>query len=296
MSVRGVARSARTLVRFAFLAAALIAGAAFSDTASAQTDTITSIRQAEAAGVRLLGVYDAATGAWIDHATVRDTLGGETVTSKIGVATLNALTPIAGFYMIEVRKEGYAPRRLMLRADGAESMTSLEPNPLGSGAVLPTVVVTDRRRLIEDAGLRRGFFDRCQVKGVSCIGRRVLDLHPVGGLSDLLSHVEGVHRDCLGADHGPLFKPEPKAAPDPNLLGCLVQMRPLSGTRYCTPTYYINGFEWNPLDGTSQAQIDQFLSPSHIEGIEVYLATTPHPARFDGGAFSDCGAIVIWTR
>lgn len=265
--------------------------------ARAQTDTIASLKQAEAAGVKLLGVYDAASGEWIDHAAVRDTLGRQTFTSKIGIATLNALTPIAGYYMIEVRKEGYAPRRLMLRADGpAETMVALAPNPLGAATALPTVVVTDRRRLSEDAGLRQGFFTRCQVDGVSCIGRRVLDLHPVGGLSDLLSHVDGIHRDCLGGNHGAVFNPEPAAAPDPDLLGCLVQMRPLAGTRYCTPTYYINGFEWHPLNGTSQAQIDQFLAPSRIEGIEVYLATTPHPARFDGGAFSDCGEIVIWTR
>lgn len=289
-----VARSTSAWRRIAIVVAAAALGIG-GTTAKAQIDTIRSISQAEAAGLKLIGVYDVSTGDWIDHATIRDTLGGETVTSTIGVAALDALTPIAGFYMIEVRKPGYAPRRMMLRADGpAEQMLALQRNPLGSSAVLPAVIVTDRRRLMDDPGLRRGFFDRCQVKGVSCVGRRVLDLHPVGGLSDLLSHVDGVHRDCLRADHGPLFNPEPKVAIDPGLMGCLIQMRPLSGTRYCTPTYYINGFEWNPLDGTSQAQIDQFLAPSTIEGIEVYLATTPHPGRFEGGR--GCGEVVVWTR
>ena len=60
--------------------------------------------------------------------------------------------------------------------------------------------------------------------------------------------------------------------------------------------HFVDGFEWQPLGSTVQAQLDKFLPPSRIEGIEVYLANSPHPIRFETMPFSNCGAIVIWTR
>ena len=62
-----------------------------------------SAREAEASGIKLLGLYDAVDGLWISGATIRDTLGNQSVTSSIGVAVLNRLTPIAGYYLVEIR-------------------------------------------------------------------------------------------------------------------------------------------------------------------------------------------------
>src|SRR6185312_6643728 len=76
-----------------------------------------SVDAAKAAGMKLLGLYDNDDGHWIAGATIRDTLGYEAVTSRIGVAALNALTPIAGYYLLEIRKPGYSPRFLRLRDD-----------------------------------------------------------------------------------------------------------------------------------------------------------------------------------
>lgn len=254
----------------------------------AQTDT------AHTDVLRLIGVYDATSGDWIDRAVLRDTLGNETTTTRFGVAALNVLTPIAGFYLLELRKEGYAPRRIRLRADTTvQLLLALERNPLGDAAKLPAVVTTGRRHIEEDPGERRGFFERCQ-SGVDCVGRAELDRRPGGTLDNLLGQKKGVHRECLPQDHGIVFNPAAVPKPDNDLIGCLIKMQ--SDFGYCTPTYFVDGFEWQPLGGTPQSQIDKFLPPKRIEGIEVYPVNAAHPARFSTGVFTGCGAVVIWTR
>lgn len=247
--------------------------------------------------LRLIGVFDAKTGDWINRVTVRDTLGIETQTTRYGIATLNVLTAIAGFYLLEIRKEGYVPRRIRLRADTSyEIMFALEPNPLGNATYLPAVVTTERQLLQNDAGERRGFFARCQIKTVQCIGRAELDRRSTGYLDNIVSMQPGIHRDCGAASHGAVFNPAPKPVYDDQLFGCLIQMRSSFGG-YCTPTYLVDGFEWQPLGGRVQVLIDQSLPPKHIEGIEIYAPNAPRPPRFSGPIFDGgCGMIVIWTR
>ena len=78
------------------------------------------------------------------------------------------LVPIAGFYL-EIRKEGYLPRRIRLRADTSyQLMFSLQPNPLGDVVRLPTVVTIERRRLQDDAGERKVFVHCAMNHRVSC--------------------------------------------------------------------------------------------------------------------------------
>jgi hypothetical protein len=266
---------------------------------SATTDSVFAPRsatEAEAVGLKLLGLYDASDGHWISGAAIRDTLGTETSTSSIGVAVLNVLRPIAGYYLVEIRKAGYAPRSIRFRMDTtSEIMLALAPNPLGSGTTLPTVVVTAKRRLAEDAGQKAGFIYRCETGLVSCVGRAELDRHPGGGLDALLSHVDGVKRLCGTPHVRPTFSTAPGSY-DPST-ACHVEMTPSAGGQsQCTPTFFLNGFEWDSLGGDPQAQLDQFLNHSNIDGIEVYLPLAPVPARFAAPPFNDCGTIVIWTR
>ena len=271
-------------------AAFLVATAPRALTAQTDTDRVESLR--------LIGVLDAKTGDWIDRAVLRDTLGNETFTTRFGVATLNVLTPIAGFYLLEIRKEGYSPRRVRLRADTSyQVLFALDPNPLGNATQLPAMVTTERQRLQNDAGERRGFFERCQIHTVQCLGRVELDKDPTGTLYNMLHMKDGIHPACQATDHGPVWTPTPEMKYDDEIFGCLITMRNASPPpEYCTPTYFVDGFEWQPLAGRPQAQIDQFLPPQRIEGIEVYLANQPHPPRFSPPPFGGCGAIVIWTR
>jgi hypothetical protein len=283
-------------VRMALVPILLAASAA---TAGAQRDTLAksatpdtvsatqpvTVAGAEAAGMKLLGVFDATTGEWIHGATVRDTLGDQTVTSDVGVASLEVLSPLLRVYMLEIRKEGYAPAHFKLRADTAsEFLVSLTRNPLGQAKSLPGMVTTARQSLNEDPGLREGFFKRCQLAPDVCIGRRILDAHPTGHLADVVGNLPGIRRAC---------------PPERSLTACWFQMLKFPIEPYpnehCIPTFYLNGNEWAALGGQTQAQLDQFFVPEHIEGIEVYLSGQPRPLRWTIPG-SSCGVVVIWTR
>lgn len=62
-------------------------------------------------------------------------------------------------------------------------------------------------------------------------------------------------------------------------------------TERCIPSVYLNGAVMNNLSATD---IDAFVSPPDIIGIEVY-SQTQAPAQFQLG-MTDCGSVVIWTR
>ncbi|HEY4216770.1 MAG TPA: hypothetical protein VGM67_06505 [Gemmatimonadaceae bacterium] len=251
------------------------------DSAAASAPAAT-IAQVEAAGIKLLGISDAATGNWIDHATIRDTLGNETVTSAIGVAALSELTPVMGYYMFEVRKPGYTPQRFKLKADTSEEfLVSLTPNPLGRATALPAVITTAARMRLElDVGAREGFFARCATGLVGCMGRAQLDPRPTERIGELLEHVLGM-----------TLRYVPK-------VGYVTQMRMAFPTRtqtYCDPTYYLNGFRWSPLGGQAEYGLPASLSAKTIDGIEVYLSGMPLPTRWaDPG--TNCGVVAIWTH
>ena len=266
----------------------------------------TSAAQAVSLGVKLLGIYDVKTGAWIDRATVRDTLGNEVTSTRNGVAPLNALSPLVGVYLVEVRKEGYSPRHLRLPADsGSEFMVGLEPNPLGNVARLPAVVTTDRAALQRDPGLSDGFFHRCEL-GATCIGRKDLDMRPSEKLAEMLGTKKGIHRDCSAAyAFGPIKgSRDVRSGAADYYPGCgIMMLAPTTsgGSPYCAPTYYLNGIEWQPQHGgggSAQKQLDDVVNPTTISGIEVYLTEDPKPARYEKPPVNGmrCGAVVIWTR
>jgi hypothetical protein len=261
----------------------------------------------EAENKKLLGVYDNKDGQWVVGATIRDTLGNEAKTSSIGVASLNALTPIAGYYLLEIRKPGYAPRFIRLRDDTtSEILTGLAPNPLG-GTTLPTTVVTADRKLATDAGLKEGFGYRCGTGLISCVGRAVLDRKTAGTLDNLVDHVDGIARTCgagsgrpeLAGTHAGGAAPNVSPGAAPASGSCPIKMYSIVGNglnALCTPNYVVNGFEWQGLGGDAQAELDQFLTASTIDGMEIYLPGHPVPKRFDPLPFNNCGVIVIWTR
>jgi hypothetical protein len=262
------------------------------DSASANVPVAT-IAQAEASGIKLLGISDANTGGWIDHATVRDTLGDETLTSDIGVAALSELRPLMGYYMLEVRKPGYTPQRFKLKADTSEEfLVSLTPNPLGQATVLPAMTTTAAMQSLErDPGLRQGFFTRCQSAFAACVGPKDVELRPTEQLEGLVANTHGITIKC----------PTTRGPGDDAT--CLIKMLSwpiLPGSKpvpdgLCNPTFFLNGREWSALAGGSQQQLNQFVVPANIDGIEIYLSGQPRPIRW-AVPNSNCGAIVIWTH
>jgi hypothetical protein len=239
-----------------------------------------TVAEAVAAGMKLLGVFDAETGAWISGAVVRDTLGNVTSTSSIGVAALNGLAPVIGQYMLEIRKEGYAPEHFKLGADSAaEFLVSLRPNPLGTATALPAVITVAPRTLLDrDAGEREGFFQRCATNLIDCVGRKDLDVHPTSPIGMLLMSKKGITVRCpLGWTCETLMPSTYPTGP--------------TGGSLCDPTFFLNGMRWD----NGQPDLDNLLSAPSISGVEIYLAGSPIPARFYD-PLSNCGVIVIWTR
>ena len=106
---------------------------------------------------------------------------------------------------------------------------------------------------------------------------------------------------CAGARVVRVGLSSPALAPGAALASgsCPIRMYSIVGNgldALCTPSYVVNGFEWQGLGGDAQSELDQFLTSSTIDGMKIYLPGHPVPKRFDPKPFSDCGVIVIWTR
>jgi hypothetical protein len=63
-----------------------------------------------------------------------------------------------------------------------------------------------------------------------------------------------------------------------------------SGFGACTPNIYIDGLY---LSGASADDIDGWVNPERVKGIEIYIEAPPPQFQ---QALSGCGSIVIWTR
>lgn len=288
-------------------ALAILAAPFHSRTAAAQggADTAVIVKPASASeaaalGLKLIGVFDGNTGAWIARAVVRDTLGHETITSDIGVATLNALTPVAGFFVLEIGKPGYEPTRLRVRGDTTtQVLVALQPH---SAATLAPVVTTAKRRMELDPGASEGFFDRCQL-GAACVGPAEIARHPTARLAELLAQTPGVHRNCTdrGSANGfgvDVLGGRQTRSSVTDVSTCKITMSRVGSPPICQPYYFVNGLFWNPKtgNGDAQTQVDKAVDYSRVTGIEVYLTDQPKPPKFDVRIGGECGAIVIWMR
>lgn len=255
--------------------------------------------EATALGLKLIGVFDANTGAWIAHAVVRDTLGNETTTSDIGVATLNALTAVAGYFVVEIAKPGYEPTRLRLRGDTTtQVMVALQPQSVGT---LAPVVTTAKRRIELDPGASEGFLNRCQL-GAACVGPAEIARHPTARIAELLAQTPGVHRNCTDrggpAGFGVDVTGQQGRSSGAGASTCKITMSRVGSPPICQPYYFVNGLFWNPKTGIgdAQTQVDKAVDYSRVTGIEVYLTDQPKPPKFDVRIGGECGAIVIWMR
>jgi hypothetical protein len=73
--------------------------------------------------------------------------------------------------------------------------------------------------------------------------------------------------------------------------GYVPMMRSAATLRgYCLPEVYLDG-----IPQPEASELDDFLTPWNIEGIEVYRGASEVPPRFTS-AGSSCGAILLWSR
>jgi hypothetical protein len=195
--------------------------------------------------------------------------GPETRTNELGEWTLTDAP--AGSRMLEVRALGYYPeRRAVDVLDGAApvrvSLSTMR-------AVLDTVKVkatrlSDRQQAEFDQRRRSGF-------GRYLTAEEIAQRRPAY-TSELFRALPGVRFDRTNVN-GELGTPS-------------ITMRAGVGG-YCQPAIYVDG---HYLFELTADELDAFVQPSEIVGIEVYSGATA-PPQFQAG-LNGCGSIVIWTN
>lgn len=175
-----------------------------------------------------------------------------------------------GTRMLEVRALGYYPMRLPVDVVPGSAPVRVALSTLK--AVLDTVRVTASRILDRQLS---NFEDRRRMSGT---GRYLtpLDISRRNPLfvSQLFRSVPGMRVER--GEEGTAF----------------LQVRDAAGD-WCAPTVYLNGMHLGELTAD---EIDDWVQPHNIAGIEIY-STGNVPLEFSRGmAGTLCGAVVIWTK
>jgi hypothetical protein len=171
-----------------------------------------------------------------------------------------------GTQMLETRAVGYLPDRRVvdLIADRTPTLT-ISLSTLKS--VLDTIHITATRVYSADS---HGFERRRKTGFGSFFGREDVDrLHPLTTTS-LLDRVPSVRIVGVGSTSERIL------------------MRGSFG--YCSPDVYLDGMR---LTGLDVRDINGWVPPDEIEGMEVYTSAGRVPPEF--ASMNGCGSIVIWT-
>jgi hypothetical protein len=234
---------------------------------------------------RIIGIFDARTGTPLRGVQVRDVFSGAAVaTTATGTAPLSFLTFRGSAAVVELAKLGYQAKQIIVtRADTASITEVMEPY-----VELAPVVTTEKYRIDRDAGKWEGFEQRCQTTSVTCIRNSDLEKSPAANLADFLIHAAGVTMGTCGGGR------------TRNQQCGRVSMRSTTiPPSYCQPTFFVDGFEWNPRMGaatdlTPGTPPQAPYTPANVKAVEVYSSERNRPLAFEGDP--TCGAVVIWTK
>lgn len=192
--------------------------------------------------------------------------GPQTVANDRGEWTLVGV-PL-GTRMLDLRAVGFYPERRPV--DVITGAPAIHVTLSTIKAVLDTVLVMGTRN--RDRG-RSGFDDRRR----SGLGRYMtasdIEQQRPARFSDLFRTVPG-----MSVEH------------DAGALETRLLMRSFLHER-CSPALYLDGHYMSVLTAD---EIDAFVRPEHVMGIEVYSPMTV-PVQYQQ-AFNGCGSIVIWTK
>ena len=231
----------------------------------------TAIRHVHGGDASLSGVVvAAANGRPLSGAQVGIVDGPQTRTNEHGEWTLAAAP--SGTRMLEVHALGYYPARqpVDVVADAAPVRIALPT----MRAVLDTVKINARRV----AGRQSTGFEHRQRSGM---GRYLtaadIERRQPAFTSDLFASLPGVRFDRSNVALDEIGSP-----------GILVRGA-VGG--WCSPAIYIDG---HPMLGLTAEDLDSWVQPSEITGIEVYSGATAPPEYQLG--LSGCGSILIWTN
>ncbi|HLA89620.1 MAG TPA: carboxypeptidase regulatory-like domain-containing protein [Gemmatimonadaceae bacterium] len=231
------------------------------------------------ASVRLLGVFDDATGQPVVGAAVVDLTSGTTVvTSATGTVSLAHLA--AGTTILQVRKIGYESRMVTVSASDTVSVTVvLRP----FGQPLPKIVTSAPAPVSP----RLAAFEENRVRGFGHFITREQLVRMEGHLtSDVLRTIPGPRLIQNRRQPSEWYV----ASTRPNL--SLLRNGP-GGT--CYAAVIVDGiFVYQGADGEPPFNINS-IPPDQIAGIEYYAGGATMPVRYNSTR-NACGLVVIWTR
>jgi hypothetical protein len=176
----------------------------------------------------------------------------------------------SGTRMLEIRALGFYPERRYVNVVSNAAPVSISLKTLS--AVLDTVKIMAKR--LPNGPDDGGFLQRRRMSQGKFITQQDMLRFPVTNVSDVFRRIPGL-RYSLDQYGQPI-----------------VQMRG-AFAEYCEPQIYLDGRNMTTIGG-STADIDDWVNPKEVRGIEVYSEATT-PSQFTEGLHG-CGAIVIWTR
>lgn len=190
-----------------------------------------------------------------------------TLTDTTGRFTLRV--PRAGVYTLHVRHPSFLPFEATSLNLGTGEVMSLEVR-LGVETIpLEPIRVTARRA---PTGLA-GFDQRRRAGFGQYMTRDEIRLHAGGRVTDLLRNMSGL-----------TFRPAPDSR-----AGSIALMSG-GATGRCLPMVWIDDVQ---VEQHENSTLDQVLTPSTIEAVEVYTSHAAAPPQYVSGL---CGVIVFWTR
>lgn len=181
----------------------------------------------------------------------------------------------AGTRMLEVRALGFYPERIPV--DVIDRGPPVRIGLRTMRAVLETILVTASRTYDQSGFLTR----RRAGAGRYMTAEEIQHRHPVS-MSEIFRWIPGV-----------TVEPAPEG-------GRTITMRGAFGDR-CTPAVFVDG---RHLRGVEPDDLDGWVSPGSVRGVEVYSAGTAPPEFAPSGlagagmgvAEGGCGVVVLWTR
>ncbi|WP_309672882.1 carboxypeptidase-like regulatory domain-containing protein [Gemmatimonas sp.] len=225
-----------------------------------------STRRVHVGEGRLSGIVGTTTdGRLLSGAQISIVDGPQTRSNARGEWALTDAPP--GTRMLEVRAVGYYPERRAV--DIVDSIAPLRVALATFKSVLDTMKISATRTVDQNLV---GFQERRR----SSVGRfltpRDIAVRQPFTTSEIFRSVPGLFLDRT-------MDAEEK-----------VMMRGLFADR-CEPAIYING-QW--MNALTSGDLDGFIRPNDIAGIEVYAAGQV-PAQFQPG-LGGCGSLVFWTK
>ena len=224
------------------------------------------IRRLPPGDAQLSGIVTAAVGGRpLQGAQVSIVAGPLTRANERGEWTLADL-PV-GTRMLEVRAVGYYPERRAVNVVAGAPPVRVALSTLR--AVLDTVKIVAARVRGRDI---TGFLQRSR----SGAGRYIT------------SEEIARRRPIVTSD---LFQEFPGLRIDRAYVGDVMLTMRSSFAEFCVPAFYLDGHNLRYL---SADDIDTWVSPKEIAGIEIYMGSET-PPQFNEG-MSGCGSIVLWTK